>query len=974
MTNVENMIMLDNVQENAVLENLKKRYASDAIYTYIGEVLISVNPFKPINGLYSESKTNQYRSKYSYELPPHIYAIAESAYRGITVDHKSQAIIITGESGAGKTEASKQIMHYLASVSSVTSGVAQELLKIRTRSFVKKRGSENMKTLNQTINQRQQDDVKNQILKSNPILEAFGNAKTVRNNNSSRFGKYMEIFFNLQGAIIGGQVTNFLLEKSRVISQSNGERSFHIFYQIFTDKKLKKSLQLTTPDQYKYLNQSACYTVPDINDEKDFNETKNALTAIGFKKKVVDRIFELLAAILHMGNLEYRPVDNGCRIATPEILMLVAQLLHIEPSILESGLTTKTVEAGGRNSLYMSPLTATEAIHVRDALAKAIYGKLFDYIITQINDSISNNISKKRLSNKIADNSQSLSIGILDIYGFEIFEANSFEQLCINYVNERLQKIFIELTLEREQKEYAAEGIKWDKIPYNDNTPCVDIIDAKMGIFSLLNETCLLNKDENHFFGTLKTNIKNNRYIAWQEQKKNVFTVKHYAGDVQYSTDGFIQKNTDTLYQSLVTMMTARTACPLLSELFSVKGLEEESSPPDKFTRSRVGGPSKRPPMIATQFKKQVDELMDKLYKCNTHYVRCMKPNNDKRSGLFAEDMMMHQIRYLGLLENIRVRRAGFVYRQPFGTFVHHYGLILNDKISASQDPKDSCSRIVRQVLTSEQAERTDQKDILFALGKTKIFLRNPELVFTLEEMRERALPAYAIRIQKAFRAYHAKKFYIDLREDVCKELTKLKKKRRRISFGRVMMGDYLKLQEQAPIVKLLDKYKDTNVMYSGDVFKTNHRYKVQQRTIMITNNAIYTLASKTSRKNTKQWVMKRRLEIADIDSVTLSPFTDGFFILGYSKRYDYILRSDDKTEIIAVLMRAYRDLKRAELNVQVQERFQYRVSKRETRTWTFIQVLGESDEYVSMKPAKNQVNVFIKNEPEYERKVIYRK
>jgi len=957
------MIMLDNVQENAVRDNLKKRYAKDEIYTYIGDVLISVNPFKNISNMYSDFKLRDYRAKYPYELPPHIFAIAESAYRGIITDRKSQAIIITGESGAGKTEASKHIMSYLASIS--TSAMASNNTNVRSKSFVQKKGAYASASLHLT--QQQQDQVRNQILKSNPLLESFGNAKTVRNNNSSRFGKYMEIFFSLQGTIIGGQVTQFLLEKSRVISQTIGERNFHIFYQLFTDKALKKSLELDSPQQFRYLNQSNCTEVKDIDDAKDFSETKDAFNSMGVKKATQDRIYELLAAVLHMGNIEFAESPNsGCKVINMNTLALVARLLSIEPLALESGLTTKTVEAGGRKSMYLSPLRADEAAYVRDALAKALYGKVFDLIVKLVNRSIER--ADKRMSEN-KHTSTPLSIGILDIYGFEIFERNSFEQLCINYVNERLQKTFIELTLELEQKEYASEGIKWEKIPYIDNSPCLTAIDGKMGVFSLLNEACLMKKTNVQFLESLKQNLKNNTAMVWNEIdfSDGLFIMKHYAGDVAYSAEEFVQKNTDSMLQSLVTMLSVSN-CSVITDMFSSLPNEGDMGSSAAATTPRMRAAkdvSKRPPMIATQFKKQVDELIEKLYQCNTHYVRCMKPNQAKASNQFLDDQMLHQIRYLGLLENIRVRRAGFVYRHTYSTFAHHYGLILHKDPSFKElkesDPKEASVRIVKHLLSNTAQADSDKQ--MYALGKTKVFIRTPELVFALEEMREQVLPDFAIRIQKQYRRYKAIKFYIELKNEMREKMAQWKKKRRRVSINRTLVGDNLNLQELTGVNKILTKNKDhASVMFSGIVQKTNRRNKIQERVLMITRNNFYTLARKV-KKTGPVYTMKRRVPLSDITNVTLSPLTDNFIIIGCSNKHDYVLESDDKTEIVGVLIRALKDNENRELPVQISDRFQYKVSKSESRTLTFVQ--STTDAPTPVQFAKGQATVFVRNEPE---------
>jgi myosin-1 len=843
-------------------------------------------------------------------------------------------------------------MNYLASVSSANPTKSNN----STRNVLKTNHNPQQSTRQQVSEQRQ-EEVKNQILKSNPILEAFGNAKTVRNNNSSRFGKYMEIFFDHSGIITGGQVTNFLLEKSRVISQTASERSFHIFYQIFTDRQLKQKLYLDSPQHFNYLNNTGCYTVPDINDEKEFVETKNALEMIGVSKDTQGRIFELLAAILHMGNLQFEASGNGCKVTNKDVLKIVAYQLQLDEQSLEHGLTTKAVEAGGRrNSLYFSPLRPNEAMDARDALSKSLYGKIFDLIVSLINRSLENS----NIQYNAKDTNQ-LSIGILDIYGFEIFEKNSFEQLCINYVNERLQKIFIELTLKLEQIEYENEGIKWERIPYIDNTPTVTVIDSnQMGVFSLLNEACLVKKTDQQFLESLKKYTKDNKSMAWMDDNKtalnkaqNLFTVKHYAGDVAYDVNEFVQKNTDTLFHSLINMI-GQSECQLVAGMF-------ESVLDAASTTGTDGkkGVSKRPPMIATQFKKQVDELMDKLYKCNTHYVRCMKPNMEKKSGIFKEDLMTHQIRYLGLVENIHVRRAGFVYRQKYEKFVQYYGLIVSGGPRALYgiEPREASERIVKTLLGNIQSE-----EVTYAMGKTKLFLRTPETVFSFEEMRQRKLPDYAVKIQRFYRRYLAKKYFVDLRDDVRNLFQKLGKKRRRVSFHRTLLGDNLNLQYEPSVIKLLDKNADGTVMYSGYMTKTNHRLKHQVRILLITNKSLYILDKKQKRKS-YEYRMKRKLDLNDIDGAQLSPYTDNFLVLGYPKRYDYVIQSDDKTEIVAVLLRVFKENLGREFSVNIQTSFQYRTGKTAKKTVEFVEVKNPSAQPVTFQSAKSTVTIQVRAE-----------
>jgi len=435
---VNDLVLLEDISANGILDALAKHYRGDEIYTYIGHVLISVNPFKEIRDLYGPNSIKKFPGKKEYQNPPHIYAVAERAYRAMIFDIENQCVIITGESGAGKTEASKKIMEYVAAQSSKS---------------------------------RQVQIVKEQLVQSNPLLEAFGNAKTVRNNNSSRFGKYMEIQFNL-GDPKGGRITVFLLEKGRVITRHEDERSFHIFYQFLTGstEQEKRQYHLLGLDGYAYINQSKCKTVPGIDDAKDFQDTKKAMSIIGMSPDQQSLIFNLLSAILLLGNIDFVVKGTGSAVKNPDVLNTVAQHLAVSPEVLNKALTIKTMTSATES--IQIPLNLEQAFYARDSLAKTVYGRMFEWIVDAANTAIKTDAS-------------STSIGVLDIYGFEIFQSNGFEQLCINFVNEKLHQLFIELTLKAEQEEYGKEGIAWVEVKYYNNKPIVELIEKRSLPFSL---------------------------------------------------------------------------------------------------------------------------------------------------------------------------------------------------------------------------------------------------------------------------------------------------------------------------------------------------------------------------------------------------------------------------------------------------------------------------------------------------------
>lgn len=435
---VSDAVLLDPVSEDAFIENLKLRYQHNQIYTYIGTVVVSVNPYKT-TPLYTPSIIEEYRSRNIYELPPHIYAITDEAYRSMRDRHLDQCIIISGESGAGKTEASKVIMQYVAEVS----GKGENI-----------------------------DTVKEQLLQSNPVLEAFGNAKTNKNDNSSRFGKYMDIEFDFKGDPIGGVITNYLLEKSRVAVQMAGERNFHIFYQLLQGAKLStlESLKLTREiNDYNILKSSGSGDVATMNDQENFDTVMHGMEVIGFTSDEVTSLFQLIGSILKLGNIEFSHRSNddgtdGCDLSNTSALDDAAALLGCSSANLSLALTQRSVEVRGEK--VKRDLSVNDGVYARDALCKALYSRMFSWLVARINDSI-----------KVTSGSRTEVMGVLDIYGFEVFEQNSFEQFIINYCNEKLQQIFIELTLKEEQEEYIKEGIEWIHIEYFNNSVICDLIE-----------------------------------------------------------------------------------------------------------------------------------------------------------------------------------------------------------------------------------------------------------------------------------------------------------------------------------------------------------------------------------------------------------------------------------------------------------------------------------------------------------------
>ncbi|CAG8534476.1 4267_t:CDS:10 [Ambispora gerdemannii] len=703
---VSDMTMLSKVNNEAINENLKKRFENGEIYTYIGHVLISVNPFKDL-GIYTDEVLHSYTGKNRLEMPPHVYAVAESAYYNMNGYKENQCIIISGESGAGKTEAAKRIMQYIATVSggSGTSSI---------------------------------QEIKDMVLATNPLLESFGCAKTLRNNNSSRHGKYLEIKFSHQAEPVGAMITNYLLEKGRVVSQIENERNFHIFYQLTKAIPAEyEEFYIQGPESYLYTNSSGCLDVDGIDDLEDFSETLNAMNVIGITKEEQYDIFRMLAIILWLGNVQFEEDDSGnAYISDENVTNLISVIMEVEHEGLMKVLTSRVIETqrgGRRGSVIDVLLNPVQASAIRDALAKAIYNNLFEWIVERINSAM-----RER-------HQSSYVIGVLDIYGFEIFEENSFEQLCINYVNEKLQQIFIELTLKAEQEEYVREKIKWTPIEFFNNKIVCDLIEEKRppGLFAALNDACATahadsDAADNSFVQRLGLLSSNPHF----ESRGSKFLVKHYAGEVLYNIPGMTDKNKDQLVKDLLELV-ASSNNNFLQQLF-----------PHQVDRDS----KKRPPTA-------------------------------------------------GLHENIRVRRAGFAYRQTFEKFLDRFYLLSRKTSYAGEyiwqgDSKSGTERILKDC-------GIDSKE--WQMGVTKAFIRHPETIWALEHLRDRYWHNMAMRIQRAYRNYVRYKhecarriqrcwkknkdqiIFVQLR-DYGHQVLAGRKERRRFSLlsMRKFMGDYL--------------------------------------------------------------------------------------------------------------------------------------------------------------------------------------
>uniref|UniRef100_A0A7N6A258 Osteoclast-stimulating factor 1 n=1 Tax=Anabas testudineus TaxID=64144 RepID=A0A7N6A258_ANATE len=863
---VDDMVLLSKITEDAIVDNLKKRYMDDYIFTYIGPVLISVNPFKQMP-YFTDREIELYQGAAQYENPPHIYALTDNMYRNMMIDGENQCVIISGESGAGKTVAAKYIMGYISKVSGGGSKVQH---------------------------------VKDIILQSNPLLEAFGNAKTVRNNNSSRFGKYFEIQFSRGGEPDGGKISNFLLEKSRVVSQNENERNFHIYYQMIegANAQQKEALGIMTPDYYYYLNQSGTYKVDGTNDSKDYQETMEAMQVIGISGDIQTQVLQIVAGILHLGNISFIEAGNYGQVESTDLLAFPAYLLGIDPNRLQEKLTSRKMDSkwGGKSETIDVTLNQEQATYTRDALAKFLFCSHSLYLLQAINKAIQKPYEE-------------FSIGVLDIYGFEIFKKNGFEQFCINFVNEKLQQIFIELTLKAEQEEYVQEGIKWTPIEYFNNKIVCDLIENKLnppGIMSVLDDVCAtMHAKGEGADGTLLQKLQ--AAVGTHEHFNNWnsgFVIHHYAGKVSYDINGFCERNRDVLFPDLIELMQS-------SDYTFIRGLFPENLNTDK---------KGRPTTASSKIKKQANDLVNTLMKCTPHYIRCIKPNETKRPKDWEESRVRHQVEYLGLRENIRVRRAGFAYRRVFNKFLMRYAILTSETWPCWRGPEQQG---VLHLLRSVNMDN-DQ----YQMGRSKVFVKNPESLFLLEEMRERKFDTFARIIQKAWRRYIARKKYEQMREEAS-DILYNSKERRKNSINRNFVGDYLGLEQRPELRQFLAKRE--RVDFADSVNKFDRRFKSIKRDLILTPKGIYLVGREKVKKGPEKGqikeVLKRKMEFLSINGVSLSTRQDDFFIL-HEAQYDSLLESNFKTEFLSLLSKRYEEITKKKLSICFNDRLEFRVKK----------------------------------------------
>ncbi|XP_036610528.1 myosin-2 isoform X1 [Trichosurus vulpecula] len=728
---IEDMAMMTHLHEPAVLYNLKERYAAWMIYTYSGLFCVTVNPYKWLP-VYNPEVVTAYRGKKRQEAPPHIFSISDNAYQFMLTDRENQSILITGESGAGKTVNTKRVIQYFATIA-----VTGEKKKEDTG--------------------KMQGTLEDQIISANPLLEAFGNAKTVRNDNSSRFGKFIRIHFNTTGKLASADIETYLLEKSRVTFQLKAERSYHIFYQITSNKKpelIEMLLITTNPYDYPFISQGEI-AVASINDQEELMATDSAIDILGFTPDEKVAIYKLTGAVMHYGNLKFKQKQREEQ-AEPdgtEVADKAAYLQNLNSADLLKALCFPRVKVG--NEYVTKGQTVEQVTNAVGALAKAMYEKMFLWMVTRINQQLDTKQPRQYF------------IGVLDIAGFEIFDFNSLEQLCINFTNEKLQQFFNHHMFVLEQEEYKKEGIEWTFIDFGmDLAACIELIEKPMGIFSILEEECMFPK-------ATDTSFKNKLYEQHLGKSSNFqkpkvvkgkaeahFSLIHYAGTVDYNIVGWLDKNKDPLNETVVGLYQ-KSSMKTLAHLFSAtQTADAEGGGGGAKKGSKKKGSSFQ--TVSALFRENLNKLMTNLRSTHPHFVRCIIPNETKTPGAMEHELVLHQLRCNGVLEGIRICRKGFPSRILYADFKQRYKVLNASAIPEGQfiDSKKASEKL----LGSIDIDHTQYK-----FGHTKVFFK-AGLLGLLEEMRDDKLAQIITRTQARARGFLARVEYqkmVERRESI---------------------------------------------------------------------------------------------------------------------------------------------------------------------------------------------------------------
>ncbi|XP_030649936.1 myosin-10 isoform X1 [Chanos chanos] len=730
---VEDMAELTCLNEASVLHNLKDRYYSGLIYTYSGLFCVVINPYKNLP-IYSENIIEMYRGKKRHEMPPHIYAISETAYRCMLQDREDQSILCTGESGAGKTENTKKVIQYLAHVASSHKGRKDHNIPPDSPKPMKFQG-----------------ELERQLLQANPILESFGNAKTVKNDNSSRFGKFIRINFDVTGYIVGANIETYLLEKSRAIRQAKDERTFHIFYQLLagSGEHLKSDLLLEGFNNYRFLS-NGNIPIPGQQDKDNFQETMEAMRIMSFSHDEILSMLKVVSAVLQFGNIVFKKERNTDQASMPEntAAQKLCHLLGMNVMEFTRAILTPRIKVG--RDYVQKAQTKEQADFAVEALAKATYERLFRWLVHRINKALDRT---KRQGASF--------IGILDIAGFEIFELNSFEQLCINYTNEKLQQLFNHTMFILEQEEYQREGIEWSFIDFGlDLQPCIDLIERPTnppGVLALLDEECWFPKatDKTFVDKVLQEQGTHPKFQKPRQLKdKADFCIIHYAGRVDYKADEWLMKNMDPLNDNVATLLhqsTDKFVAELWKDVDRIVGLDQVAGMAETAFGAAYKTKKGMFRTVGQLYKEQLAKLMATLRNTNPNFVRCIIPNHEKRAGKLDPHLVLDQLRCNGVLEGIRICRQGFPNRIVFQEFRQRYEILTPNAIPKGfMDGKQACERMIRALELDSN---------LFRIGQSKIFFRAGVLAH-LEEERDLKITDIIIYFQAVCRGYLARKAF----------------------------------------------------------------------------------------------------------------------------------------------------------------------------------------------------------------------
>ena len=696
------MTSLDHLHEPALLHNLRRRFFSQACpYTYTADIVIAMNPYRWFPQLYTDEMRKEYLVYDRTKLDPHVYTTSSLAYSGLQETKSNQTILVSGESGAGKTETVKILMAHLAFMAS-----SDDASHIR------------------------------RIVESNPLLESFGNAQTVRNDNSSRFGKFIELQLNKECRLEGSKCRTYLLEKSRVVSQDAGERNFHIFYQMLaTDADTRETIGLgdgsLTRDTLRYTSMGASKTdtIERRTDAQWFKGTTDALGLLEIKGEKLTRLLRALSGVLLLGQLDFAGTEETSHVTdtSKKAAASAAEVLAVDVNELERSLTHRTIRM--RNESVVKQLPPGSATGNRDALGKEIYARVFDWLVEQI----------CAATGALAEQAKCF-VGLLDIFGFESFAINRFEQLCINYANEKLQQKFTHDVFKAVQQEYTAEGIPWDRIEFKDNAPILALIESKLGVVAMLNEECVRPKGSNQNFVSKLVSVhkEDPSFSAPKlgKLRELQFCIRHYAGEVMYTAEGWLDRNNDAVSEDLLALMRG-SQNELLASLF-----QEET----KAKRDTV----------ATKFKTSLAQLMETIGQTTTQYVRCIKPNQNKSPMEVNNEMVVEQLRCAGVIEAIRISRAGFPARMPLKEFAQRFQLLVQKYSSKGlaefsvkmvilgSDPGENCKKILSSLLG---------KDDTYQVGRTRVYFKGGVLE-SLEERRALLIQAAAIELGRRVRGH----------------------------------------------------------------------------------------------------------------------------------------------------------------------------------------------------------------------------